>query len=152
MTAFQNQQATISKEQALTKGMYQEKNYKIPKLALAEMKKDSFPQPSPVLNGNNTGINCSNESMICQKFHTHPDFSELFHKDTSMQGMSNQSNVNGKNKNENFSVGDTRCTATQRGMVLSFTPLYMSFDNVNHFVEIPPVRVNIFLIRSCIAN
>ncbi|XP_073302587.1 ABC transporter G family member 29-like [Primulina huaijiensis] len=111
LNPFQNQQATIFKDQALTKGMYQEKNNKTLKLGLAEKKKESFPQPLSVLNGNNT--------------------------DMSMQGMSNQSNVNGNNKNENFSFDDTRCTATQRGMVLSFTPLCMSFDNVNYFVEIP---------------
>ncbi|XP_073142895.1 ABC transporter G family member 29-like isoform X2 [Henckelia pumila] len=118
LNPFQNQQATVSKDRPLTMGMYQE-NYKTLKLGLTEMKKDSFPLPSSALNRNDT---------------------DFFHKDISMQGMSNQSNVNGKNENENenISLGDTRWNAAQRGMVLSFTPLSMSFDNVNYFVEIPP--------------
>lgn len=38
------------------------------------------------------------------------------------------------------SLGAVRGFATKRGMVLPFTPLSMSFDNVNYYVDMPPVR------------
>jgi hypothetical protein len=31
--------------------------------------------------------------------------------------------------------------ASKRGMILPFTPLSMSFDNVNYYVDMPSVRI-----------
>ncbi|KAL2516242.1 ABC transporter G family member 29 [Forsythia ovata] len=55
-----------------------------------------------------------------------------------MQWMSSHSNANGLNRNEDTILGATRGVAPKKGMVLPFTPLAMSFDNVNYFVEMPP--------------
>ncbi|XVF86696.1 hypothetical protein PTKIN_Ptkin18bG0062900 [Pterospermum kingtungense] len=51
----------------------------------------------------------------------------------AVQGISRQSNSCGINRNAN----STR-EAVKRGMVLPFTPLAMSFDKVNYYVDMPP--------------
>ena len=52
-----------------------------------------------------------------------------------IQGISSQSDSNGINRNAN----STR-EADKKGMVLPFTPLAMSFDKVNYYVDMPPLR------------
>jgi hypothetical protein len=47
--------------------------------------------------------------------------------------MSSQSNSNGITTNAD--------SAPKRGMVLPFTPLAMSFDSVNYYVDMPAVRI-----------
>lgn len=59
-----------------------------------------------------------------------------------IQRMSSHSNVYGLSRNDNSSLGTERGVAPKRGMVLPFTPLAMSFDDVNYFVDMPPVRTN----------
>lgn len=54
----------------------------------------------------------------------------------AIQRMSSRSNVS---RNEDSSLGSARGVAPKKGMVLPFTPLSMSFDNVNYFVDMPPV-------------
>ncbi|KAI3463305.1 hypothetical protein Pfo_019968 [Paulownia fortunei] len=56
----------------------------------------------------------------------------------AIQRMSSRSNVYGLNRNEDSSLGAVRGVAPKRGMVLPFTPLSMSFDSVNYFVDMPP--------------
>lgn len=53
--------------------------------------------------------------------------------------MSNHCNVNESNTNEDSILGATRAATPKKGMVMPFTPLAMSFDNVNYFVEMPLV-------------
>ncbi|KAK4427940.1 ABC transporter G family member 35 [Sesamum alatum] len=52
-------------------------------------------------------------------------------------GVKAQSNANRTNRNEDSSLGTRGGTACKRGMILPFTPLSMSFDNVNYFVDMP---------------
>lgn len=63
--------------------------------------------------------------------------------------MSSRSNSNGISKNADLALEASNGVAPKRGMVLPFTPLAMSFDDVNYYVEMPPVR-NIFHFSSFI--
>lgn len=66
----------------------------------------------------------------------------------AMQRMSNHSNANGLFINQDSNLEAAIGVAPKRGMVLPFTPLAMSFDTVNYFVDMPPVRINILLIHA----
>lgn len=48
------------------------------------------------------------------------------------------SGTNGLNRE--MSIDAATGVAPKRGMILPFTPLAMSFDEVNYFVDMPPVR------------
>ncbi|KAG6669262.1 hypothetical protein I3843_01G223600 [Carya illinoinensis] len=52
--------------------------------------------------------------------------------------MSSRSNSNGISKNADLALEASNGVAPKRGMVLPFTPLAMSFDDVNYYVEMPP--------------
>ncbi|KAK8608426.1 hypothetical protein V6N13_023850 [Hibiscus sabdariffa] len=52
--------------------------------------------------------------------------------------MSNRANSYGMNRNDS-SIDAATGVAPKRGMVLPFTPLAMSFDNVDYYVDMPPV-------------
>ena len=54
--------------------------------------------------------------------------------------MSSRSNANGLSRNADSSLEITSGVAPKRGMVLPFTPLAMSFDSVNYYVDMPQVR------------
>ncbi|KAK4489205.1 hypothetical protein RD792_005000 [Penstemon davidsonii] len=54
-----------------------------------------------------------------------------------IQHISGRSNSSGANRNEDSTLDSVRGIARKRGMVLPFTPLTMSFDNVNYFVDMP---------------
>ncbi|KAK4489207.1 hypothetical protein RD792_005002 [Penstemon davidsonii] len=54
-----------------------------------------------------------------------------------IQHTSSRSNSNGANRNEDSNLDSVRGVARKRGMVLPFTPLTMSFDNVNYFLDMP---------------
>jgi hypothetical protein len=58
--------------------------------------------------------------------------------------MSSPSNPSGPIKNSDSTLEAANGVAPKRGMVLPFTPLSMSFDDVNYFVDMPPVRINTF--------
>ena len=45
----------------------------------------------------------------------------------------------------NSALESTTVVGPNRGMVLPFTPLAMSFDSVNYYVDMPNVRVQFFL-------
>ncbi|KAK8989797.1 hypothetical protein V6N11_064213 [Hibiscus sabdariffa] len=51
--------------------------------------------------------------------------------------MSNRANSYGMNRNDS-SIDAATGVAPKRGMVLPFTPLAMSFDNVDYYVDMPP--------------
>jgi hypothetical protein len=53
--------------------------------------------------------------------------------------MSSQSNSNG---NADSTLEAANGVAPKRGMVLPFTPLAMSFDSVNYYVDMPAVRIH----------
>uniref|UniRef100_A0A3N7EU48 ABC transporter domain-containing protein n=1 Tax=Populus trichocarpa TaxID=3694 RepID=A0A3N7EU48_POPTR len=52
--------------------------------------------------------------------------------------MSSPSNPSGPIKNSDSTLEAANGVAPKRGMVLPFTPLSMSFDDVNYFVDMPP--------------
>ena len=56
--------------------------------------------------------------------------------------MSSRSNSNGINRNADSTLESANGVAPKRGMVLPFTPLAMSFDSVNYYVDMPAVRVH----------
>ncbi|KAL2243295.1 UNVERIFIED_CONTAM: ABC transporter G family member 35 [Sesamum indicum] len=56
---------------------------------------------------------------------------------TETSGVKAYSTSNWTNRNEGLSVGATGGTARKGGMILPFTPLSMSFYNVNYFVDMP---------------
>lgn len=57
-----------------------------------------------------------------------------------MAVMTSQSSPNAISGSD--SAFDTvKGVAPKRGMVLPFTPLAMSFDTVNYYVDMPPVRI-----------
>ncbi|KAL4339835.1 hypothetical protein GQ457_08G013750 [Hibiscus cannabinus] len=58
-------------------------------------------------------------------------------KEIEIQRMSSRTNPNGMSQN-NSSLDATIGVAPKRGMVLPFTPLAMSFDTVNYYVDMPP--------------
>lgn len=53
-----------------------------------------------------------------------------------MQRMSS----NGLRRNSSSLIEETNGVAGKKGMILPFSPLAMSFDTVNYFVDMPPVR------------
>ncbi|KAI3697943.1 hypothetical protein L6452_31049 [Arctium lappa] len=54
-----------------------------------------------------------------------------------IQKNQNRSGTNELNINEDLSLEAANSAAPKRGMVLPFTPLSMSFDNVNYYVDMP---------------
>ncbi|KAL6563264.1 transcription factor [Orobanche hederae] len=101
-------QAIISEDQA--REMENEEEDDTPRLRTTKSKQDSFRRSLSTDDGNNT-------------------------MEMAIQHMSSLSGVYGASRNENSSV---RGVAPKRGMVLPFTPLSMSFHNVNYYVDMPP--------------
>ena len=62
-------------------------------------------------------------------------------------GMNRRSNPDGLGGNAD-SLEAANGVAHKRGMVLPFTPLAMSFDSVNYFVDMPAVGINTFYFHS----
>lgn len=60
-----------------------------------------------------------------------------------MQRMSSKSNPNGLNRNSSSLIEEANGVAAKKGMILPFSPLAMSFDTVNYYVDMPPVRKNL---------
>lgn len=67
-------------------------------------------------------------------------FPLLLSVEMALRRMSGRSTTYGLTRNEDSSLETVRGVAPKRGMVLPFTPLAMSFDSVNYFVDMPPVR------------
>lgn len=60
----------------------------------------------------------------------------------AFQRMSSRSNPNGLSRNADSTLETAKGVAPKRGMVLPFTPLAMSFDSVNYYVDMPAVSYN----------
>lgn len=58
-----------------------------------------------------------------------------------LHGMSIITNDNGSTRNNDARLESTGSIAPNRGMVLPFTPLVMTFDGVNYFVDMPSVSI-----------
>ena len=67
-----------------------------------------------------------------------------------MQRLSSSSSPNGLTRNADSSLEGANGVAPKRGMVLPFTPLAMSFDNVNYYVDMPPVSLIILINVFCV--
>ncbi|KAL0463859.1 UNVERIFIED_CONTAM: ABC transporter G family member 36 [Sesamum latifolium] len=106
-------QAIISKEQAREMEAEQEDTDGTPRLKTTKSKKESLPRSLTSNDGNNT-------------------------MEMAVQRMSSRSSVHELSRSDSSSVGIARGVAPKRGMVLPFTPLAMSFDDVNYFVDMPP--------------
>ncbi|KAK4413837.1 ABC transporter G family member 36 [Sesamum alatum] len=102
-------QAMISKEQAREMEAEQEDTDGTPRFRMTKSKKDSLPSRD----GNNT-------------------------MEMAVQRMSSRSSVHELSRSDDSSLGIAQGVSPKRGMVLPFTPLAMSFDDVNYFVDMPP--------------
>lgn len=56
-----------------------------------------------------------------------------------LRRMSSRASPNGLSRNPDSTLEGANGVAPKRGMVLPFTPLAMSFDEVNYYVDMPPV-------------
>uniref|UniRef100_A0A1D1YG49 Pleiotropic drug resistance protein 12 n=3 Tax=Anthurium amnicola TaxID=1678845 RepID=A0A1D1YG49_9ARAE len=104
-------QAIISEEAADEMEAHQEETKEEPRLRITGSKRESMGRSLSASDGNNT-----REMMI--------------------RRMS--SRVNGINGNDGQPLESANGVAPKRGMVLPFTPLAMSFDEVNYYVDMPP--------------
>ncbi|KAK7841184.1 abc transporter g family member 29 [Quercus suber] len=87
-------------------------NYKEPSLRRPVSKRDSTSQLLSSSDGNNT-------------------------REMEIRTMSSRSNSNGISRNADSTLEIANDVAPKRGMVLPFTPLAMSFDSVNYYVDMP---------------
>nr|GLL23468.1 ABC transporter G family member 35 [Ipomoea trifida] len=106
-------QAIISKDQAKDMEAEQEESSQSPRLKTTRSKRDALPRSLSAHDGNNT-------------------------RDLEFQRMSSRSNKNGLSRNDDANLDSTNGVAPKRGMILPFTPLAMSFDEVKYFVDMPP--------------
>ncbi|XP_050234079.1 ABC transporter G family member 29-like [Mercurialis annua] len=111
LSAPGKKQAVISEETAMEMENEEDSNGQ-PRLRMTQSQKDTFPRSLSASDGNNT-------------------------RDMAMQRMSSQSSPNGLNRNADSSLEAANGVAAKRGMVLPFTPLAMSFDSVNYYVDMP---------------
>lgn len=56
-----------------------------------------------------------------------------------IQRKTSRSSANGRSRNADSTLEVPNGVASKKGMVLPFTPLAMSFDSVNYFVDVPRV-------------
>ncbi|KAK1577774.1 hypothetical protein Q3G72_024687 [Acer saccharum] len=106
-------QAIISEETAAEiEGDQDELSKEEPRLRRPQSKKDATSRSLSASDGNNS-------------------------REMAMQRMSSRSNPNGLSRNGDASLEAVNGVAPKRGMVLPFTPLAMSFDSVNYYVDMP---------------
>ncbi|KAM2372267.1 hypothetical protein ACFX1X_047013 [Malus domestica] len=105
-------QAIISEEAANKMELDQEESKEEPRLRRPPSKKVSLPQSLSSTDGNNT-------------------------REMKVRQMSSRSSSSGLDRNADSSLEVSSGVAPKRGMVLPFTPLAMSFDSVNYFVDMP---------------
>ncbi|CAL9009960.1 unnamed protein product [Prunus brigantina] len=105
-------QAIISEEVANEKEADQEESKEEPRLRRPPSKKDSFSRSLSSTDENNS-------------------------REMTIRRMSSRSNANGLSRNADSSLEIASGVAPKRGMVLPFTPLAMSFDSVNYYVDMP---------------
>ena len=62
-------------------------------------------------------------------------------REVAMQRMSSKTNPNAQLRHVDSNIESANGVAPKKGMILPFQPLAMSFDSVNYFVDMPPVRI-----------
>ncbi|KAF4399195.1 hypothetical protein G4B88_022278 [Cannabis sativa] len=106
-------QAIISEETAQEMEGDQEESKEEPRLRRPKSNKESMNRSLSTADGNNT-------------------------REMAIRRMASRSNPNGLSRNGDSNLEEANGVAPKRGMVLPFTPLAMSFDCVNYFVDMPP--------------
>ncbi|KAF8400894.1 hypothetical protein HHK36_014197 [Tetracentron sinense] len=106
-------QAIISEEVANEMEANQEETKEELRLKTTRSKRDSVPRSLSASDGNTT-------------------------RDMAIRRMSSRSNAKGLGRNADFTLEAANGVAPKRGMVLPFTPLAMSFNSVNYYVDMPP--------------
>ncbi|KAJ9568410.1 hypothetical protein OSB04_004376 [Centaurea solstitialis] len=104
------QQAIISKETASEMEANQEETSEMPRLRTTGSRRETLPQSLSAADGNNT-------------------------REVAMQRMSSQ--TGGINRIQDSNLDAAKGVSARKGMVLPFTPLAMSFDTVNYYVDMP---------------
>ncbi|KAA8540358.1 hypothetical protein F0562_024723 [Nyssa sinensis] len=105
-------QAIISKEAAMEMEANQEETNEAPRIKTTRSKRDSLPRSLSAADGNNS-------------------------REMAIRRMSSRANPNGLSRNEDSTLEASGGVAAKRGMVLPFSPLAMSFDSVNYYVDMP---------------
>lgn len=74
-------------------------------------------------------------------FHAHSThfFKKIYPGEMTIWRMSSRSTGSGRCGDRDTNSPLSNDVNTKRGMVLPFTPLAMSFDSVNYYVDMPPV-------------
>lgn len=117
LNPFGNRQAIMSEETATEIEAEQEESKEEPRLRRNSTKRDSIPRSLSSSDGNNS------REMAIRRMNSR---------------LSSLSNGNGMSRSGDASLDAANGVAPKRGMVLPFTPLAMSFDNVNYYVDMPP--------------
>nr|GMC78180.1 ABC transporter G family member 36-like [Ipomoea batatas] len=120
-------QAIISKDQAKDMEAEQEESSQSPRLKTTRSKRDALPRSLSAHDGNNT-------------------------RELEFRRMSSRSNKNGLSRNDDANLDSTNGVAPKRGMILPFTPLAMSFDEVKYFVDMPPAWNFDMVVESDVGN
>ncbi|XP_010267164.1 PREDICTED: ABC transporter G family member 36-like [Nelumbo nucifera] len=106
-------QAIISEETANEMEANQEETKEEPRIVTTRSRRESVPRSLSAADGNNT-------------------------REMEIRRMSSRTNAIGLSRNVDLSLEAANGAAPKRGMVLPFTPLAMSFDSVNYYVDMPP--------------
>ena len=129
----------------------QEESREQPRLRRPPSKNVSLPRSLSSTDGNNTSkkqkniVKC-NVSILLSKFLIGLNFSV---GEMEVRRMGSRSSSSGLDRNADSSLEVSGGVAPKRGMVLPFTPLAMSFDSVNYFVDMPAVRFLFLYFTLC---
>ncbi|KAJ7963070.1 Pleiotropic drug resistance ABC transporter [Quillaja saponaria] len=110
LNPMEKPQAIISEEEAED---MEEETKDAPRLRRPQSTRESFPRSLTASDANNT-------------------------REMEIQRMSSRSNTSGLGRNADSALESANGVASKKGMVLPFTPLAMSFDSVNYYVDMPP--------------
>ncbi|XP_047316976.1 ABC transporter G family member 35-like [Impatiens glandulifera] len=113
LSPFGKAQAVLSKETAMEMENDQEHTNEPPRLRINGSVRETSSPSLSAADGNNT-------------------------REMAVRRMSSQSNPNGLSRNDDPILESVGGIAPKKGMVLPFTPLAMSFDTVNYYVDMPP--------------
>lgn len=106
-------QAILSKEQARDMEADQEESKEPPRLKINRSKRDDLPRSLSAADGNKT-------------------------REMEIQRMSSRTTSTGLHRNEDANLEAANGVTAKKGMILPFTPLAMSFEDVSYFVDMPP--------------
>ncbi|XP_004235646.1 ABC transporter G family member 36 [Solanum lycopersicum] len=106
-------QAILSKEQARDMEADQEESRDPPRLRVNRSKRDDLPRSLSAADGNRT-------------------------REMEIRRMSSRTGSTGLHRNEDANLEAANGVAAKKGMILPFTPLAMSFEDVSYFVDMPP--------------